>query len=110
MSVSLSPPATGARPIPQVRLPLFASGNTLIARLTTAFPERGDVVELTGVPLKVFCLRHPEHLKKIYAYEKTAISKHPRLLPRVNWVMRTGTFVHPGGDDWKRKRQLTAPL
>src|SRR5206468_3176778 len=54
--------------------------------------------------------RHPDHLKKIYAYEKTAISKHPSLLPRVNWVMRRGSFVHPGGDDWKRKRLLMQPL
>jgi cytochrome P450 len=108
--MSLTVTSTEPRSVPRVRLPLFASGNTLIRRLTTAFPSQGDVLEITGVPLKVFCLRHPDHLKQIYAYEKTAISKHPSLLPRVTRVMRRGSFVHPGGDDWKRKRQLTQPL
>src|SRR5262245_55394678 len=95
--------AVPIRSIPQIRLSLFASGNSLVARLSEAFPQLGDVIEVRGLPLKIFCLRHPDHLKKIYAYEKTAISKHASLLPRVKWVMRRGSFVHPGGDDWKRK-------
>ncbi len=108
-SVSL-PTSYSARHIPCIRLPFVFSGNTLIARLTEAFASHGDVIEVRGLPLKMFCLRHPDHLKQIYAYEKTAISKHPSLLPRVKWVMRTGSFVHPGGDEWRRKRQMMQPI
>jgi cytochrome P450 len=111
--MSLGASGAGSRPsrnIPRIRLPFILSGNTLIARLREAFPKYGDVIEVRGLPVKMFCLRHPDHLKQIYAYEKTAISKHPGLLPRVNWVMRAGSFVHPGGDEWRRKRQMTQPL
>jgi cytochrome P450 len=103
--------ATTPRRIPQIRfLPFRFTGNALVARLTEAFPRDGEVIEVVGLPLRVYCLRHPDHLKQIYAYEKTAVSKHPHLLPRVKWVMRNGSFVHPGGDEWKRKRQFTQRL
>ena len=28
------------------------------------------------------------------------------MLPRVQWIMGRGSFIHPGGDDWKRRRHL----
>jgi cytochrome P450 len=107
MSPGRSEPARG---IPRIRLPFILSGNALVSRLVKAFPEHGEVIEVKGLPLRLFCLRHPDHLKQIYTYEKTSISKHPGLLPRVKWVMRAGSFVHPGGDEWRRKRQMTQPL
>jgi cytochrome P450 len=95
-----------ASALPKVRLPLFASYATWVARLAEGFRLHGDIVRLTGMPIRVFCFRHPEHIKQIYTHKTIGATKLPHLLPRVHWIMRRGTFIHPGGEDWKRRRYL----
>src|SRR5579875_371165 len=92
--------------IPRVRVPFYASYSTLLTRLAEGFRLHGDVIQLTGMPFRVFCFRHPEHIKQIYTHKAIGTTKLPRLLPRVQWIMRRGTFIHPGGEDWKRRRYL----
>lgn len=103
------PNGVGAIPssaIPRVRVPFFSSYTTLLARLAEGFRLHGDVVQLSGIPFRVFCFRHPEHVKQIYTHKAIGATKLPRMLPRVRWIMGRGSFIHPGGEDWKRRRQL----
>lgn len=95
-----------ASAIPKVRLPLFSSYSTLLARLAEGFRLHGDIVRLTGIPVRVFCFRHPEHIKQVYTHKTIGATKLPRMLPRVQWIMGRGSFIHPGGEDWKRRRHL----
>ncbi len=95
-----------ASAIPKVRLPLFSSYSTMLARLADGFRRYGEIVRLTGIPVRVFCFRHPEHIKQIYTHKNIGSAKLPRMLPRVQWIMGRGSFIHPGGEDWKRRRHL----
>jgi cytochrome P450 len=96
--------------IPTVRLPWFSPQSTLVARLAEGFRLHGDVVQLSGIPMhRIFCFRHPEHIKQIYTHESIGTMKLPSLLPKVQWIMGHGTFIHPGGEDWRRRRRMVEP-
>jgi cytochrome P450 len=95
--------------IPKVFVPFYSSYSALIARLAAGFAEQGDVLQVTGIPLNLFCFRHPEHIRQIYTHKAIGTSKQPALLPRVRWIMGKGSFIHAGGEDWKRRRYMVQP-
>jgi cytochrome P450 len=92
--------------IPRVRVSLFSSYSTLLAQLAEGFRQHGDVLQLTGIPIRVFAFRHPDHIKQIYTHKTIGTTKDPSMLPRVQWIMGRGSFINPGGEDWKRRRNL----
>ncbi len=59
--------------------------------------------------IRIYCFRHPEHISDVYTSRTVGTTKQPALLPKVRWAMRTGTFISPGGEDWKSKRTLLQP-
>ena len=104
-----APAVAPVKAVPKLRVAFYDSYSALIARLAQAFPEKGDVLQLSGIPFRVFCFRHPEHIKQIYTDKTFGSNKLPSLLPRVRWIMGEGSFIHPGGPGWKRRRYLLQP-
>src|SRR5437016_5650625 len=101
----------GARSsIPSVRASFFKFYSSLPFVLEDGFRKLGDIVEVKGAPFRFFCFRHPDHIQKIYMQEPTRLAKSPGLMSRVRFAMGQGSFVHAGGDGWKRKRRAIGPM
>jgi cytochrome P450 len=104
----MSPAGTGSS-IPSVRASLLKFYSSLPFILEDGFRNLGDIVEVKGAPIRFFCFRHPDHIQQIYTQEPTRLAKNPDLMPRVRFVMGEGSFIHAGGDGWKRKRRAIGP-
>src|SRR5438105_6933029 len=101
----------GARSsIPSVRVSFFKFYSSLPFVLEDGFRKLGDIIEVKGAPFRFFCFRHPDHIQKIYTQEPTRLAKNPALMSRVRFAMGQGSFVHAGGDGWKRKRRAIGPM
>lgn len=105
--------AVAGKSIPRVNISLFFgfSGTKLVTKMSEWFDKYGDVLEVRAeIPLRLFCFRHPEHIKTIYAQKATCLTKPPNWIPRADWLMGNGTFNELGSSEWKRKRELVDPM
>ncbi|HLG88372.1 MAG TPA: cytochrome P450 [Alphaproteobacteria bacterium] len=100
-----------AKPIPKMLLiPREISLNHIVSRVIPAFETHGDVFQLVlPVPLKIFCLRKPDHIKAVSAREECATRKPPHLIPKADYFMGNGVYNDLGGNEWKAKRRVLNP-
>ena len=89
---------------------MFKFYSSLPFILEDRFRNLEDIIEVKGAPVRFFCFRHPDHIQQIYTQEPTRLAKNPGLMPRVQFVMGRGSFIHEGGDGWKRKRRAVGPM
>ena len=69
-----------------------------------AFERLGDVIQVKGFPVRVFCLRDPKHIETLFYHPIVGGTKFPTILPRVKSVMRTGAYILEGGEEWRDRR------
>ncbi len=102
------PAKTG--PVPGFRISLFDSFDELVEKLGDAFQASGDVVQIKGLPVRIYAFRNPEHIRTILTDRTVGERKQPALLPRVRHVMGQGAYIMKGGPVWKEKRKRIQPL
>ncbi len=118
-NASVNPPVAEARSIPRLfikprtLLTLSSSQGALVDDLVVAFRERGDVLQLSGLPVtyNMVIFRHPDHIKEIFNHDAIGIQKrHQEVMSeKIRLVMGAGTFINPGGEDWERRRRMIEP-
>ncbi len=78
------------------------------------FDQGHDIVEIRShLPLRFFCLRHPEQIAQVYAHPKAGRSKPPQFLRWANFFMGDGLFNDLGSDGgatWSAKRKVMIKL
>lgn len=89
--------------------PFFLPMKRVVERIRRGF-ERGAIVRLKGFPIRVYCLREPEHIAQLFNHPEARGRKYPAMMPRVKSVMGRGAYVLEGGDDWKERRQKVQVL
>lgn len=90
--------------LPKITVPFYTPIPQVIEKISKAFKTRGDVLEVRGFPIRVFCFRNPEHCRQILTHKTVGETKMPALLPRVKWVMGKGAYIMAGGKAWRTKR------
>lgn len=93
-----------ARLIPVFRTSPFRPIKAIVDDVGQAFEQLGDVIQIKGFPVSVFCLRDPKHIETLFYHPIVGGTKFPAILPRVKRVMRTGAYILEGGDEWKDRR------
>lgn len=101
--------ASISKPIPVLKSRFYIPVKRILDQLSAAFERDGDVIQVTGFPLKVFCFRHPEHIAKLLTHAPVGETKYPGILPRVKWVMRGGAYILRGGPAWRERRRQVQP-
>src|SRR5688500_5159853 len=97
--------------IAQLRVSFFFSNlNAILNKLGDVF-QKHDVVQVKAeIPMKLFCFWRPHHILKLYTQRSTGIFKPPKnMMEREEWLMG-GQLVADTGEDWKRKKNMSAPL
>ena len=97
---------SASKVIPVLKSRFYHPVKRIIAQLGEAFERDGDVVQVTGFPIKLFCFRNPEHIAKILTHAPVGETKYSKILPRVQWVMRSGAYILSGGPPWRERRHL----
>jgi epi-isozizaene 5-monooxygenase / beta-farnesene synthase len=98
--------ATATRPsIPKVRTRIWKSFAVLIDEIQHSFERHGDLIELTGFPYHVFCLRDPEQIEIVMKHPVVGVAKCPSVFARLRALMPRSAVVQPGGTIWTDKRQ-----
>src|SRR5688500_19031885 len=94
--------------IPVVRTWFWTPIEKILNRLALAFDQKGDLIRLKGYPMRVYCLRNPDHVRAVFNHPSTGQTKCPVTLLRVKWVMGNGGYVRAGGDErtLDRRRQV----
>lgn len=90
-------------------MPFTTSVEKILLAVERGFEEKGDVLQLTGLPFRAFCFKHPDHVGEILRHQPVGITKHPGVLPRVKYVMGTGGYILEGGPAWKERRVEVQP-
>ncbi len=102
MDVTSTAPA--AKPIPQLRARFYWPLERILRETGNAYEHLGDVIQVTGLPAKVFCFRNPDHIGSILRHPQVGMTKFTKVLPRVKWVMGNGGYILRGGTQWKERR------
>ncbi len=89
--------------------PFFLPMKRVVERVRRGF-ERGAIVRVKGFPIKVYCLREPEHIAQLFNHPEARGRKFPAMMPRVKSVMGNGAYILEGADDWKERRQKVQAL
>lgn len=99
------------KPIPRLRVvPREISLHYLVAHALRAFDSHGDVFQLVlPVPLKIFCLRRPDHIKSVTSLKQCGTIKPPGIIPKADYFMGDGVYNDLGGATWFEKRRALAP-
>lgn len=101
-----TPQTVATRSIPKHRAWLFRPIKQTVLDVGRAFDRSGDVLEVTGLPARIFVFRHPDHAGMILKHPEVGNQKYVRILPRVKWVMGRGGYILPGGSEWRERRRL----
>jgi cytochrome P450 len=92
------------RPLMGLRLSPFVPMGKLVERLRTAFQE-ARTIRIEGFPVRVFCLSDPEDVRVLFSDTGAANTKLQAIMPRVRFVMPSGSFAMSGGNAWTVRRQ-----
>ncbi len=110
MSQTIELPPAGSqdssKSIPKHRAWLYKPIKKIILEVGDAFDRHGDVLEVTGLPARIYAFRHPDHCGAILKHPETGNRKYVRMLPRVKWVMGRGGYILEGGGEWRERRRL----
>jgi cytochrome P450 len=105
------PAVSTGKPIPRMPLiPREVSLNHLVSRAIPAFDTYGDVFKLgLPLPLNVFCLRNPDHIKAVTSQKNCGTMKPGHTIPKADFFMGNGVYNDLGGATWMAKRRMLAP-
>jgi cytochrome P450 len=88
-----------------VRVWPWNSINSLLLRAGRIFDAGADIIELKGLPFRVYCFRNPEHIEQIFKDPQVGGTKNPKLLDRLKWAMPRSGVVLKGGQEWRERRR-----
>lgn len=100
---------TKAKRIPTLKINPFTPVKRIVDQVGQGFEELGDVLQVTGLPVKVFCFRNQEHVAALLRHQPVGMTKYPQILPRVKKVMGNGGYILAGGSEWKERRTKVQP-
>jgi len=86
-------PERGSKVIPIVRSRAYYPFERIVRDLEEGFEREGDLVQLTGFFVRVYCLRDPEQIKAVFDDPKVGIAKVPQVIPRLRWLMPFSVVV-----------------
>jgi cytochrome P450 len=91
-------------------IPREVSLNHLVSRVLPAFDTYGDIFQLVlPLPLNVFCLRKPDHIKAVSSRKECGTDKPGHMIPKADFFMGDGVYNDLGGPTWMAKRRSLAP-
>ena len=102
---------SGPKTIPKLRvIPREISLDYLVSNAVRGFDIHGDVFQLVlPLPLRIFCLRRPDHIKAVTSLKECGTTKPAGMIPKADWFMGDGVYNDLGGDAWMAKRRALAP-
>lgn len=95
--------------IPKLKVSPLTPVKEIVEQVGQGFAELGDVLQVTGLPVKVFCFRKQEHVAELLRHQPVGMTKYPKVLPRVKKVMGNGGYILAGGSEWKERRAKVQP-
>lgn len=98
--------------IPKMRLiPSKLSINHLVSKVIPAFQKYGDVFQLAlPLPLKIFCLRNPDHIRAVSTHKECGKVKPRNMIPKSDSFMGNGIYNDFGDTaSWLAKRRELTP-
>ncbi len=96
----MSSSTSNSKPIPKVRTWFWKSFAQLADDVQEAFDLHGDLIQLKGFLLRVYCLRNPLQIEQVLRHPEVGIRKLPNVFPRLKAMMPTSTVVVSGGEAW----------
>lgn len=103
---TLSPQTGLKKTIPTHRVWLCRPIKKIVLDVGEAFRQKGDVLEVKGLPARIFVFRRPDHVGMILKHPDVGNRKYVRMLPRVKWVMGRGGYILEGGHEWRERRRF----
>jgi cytochrome P450 len=94
-----------SKPIPKIRTWFWRPFKRISDDIERGFRLYGDIIQLEGFWLRVYCLRNPEHIEQVFRHPKVGITKIPRVYPRMTSMMPHSVVVQRGGDRWAEGRR-----
>jgi cytochrome P450 len=112
MPILLNPSAAAEppNPIPKVRTWFWRSFPRISDDIQRGFEEHGDLIQLKGFGVRVYCLRNPEHIECVFKDPKVGISKLPSVFPRLKALMPKSIVVNHGDENWSKRRKQIQTL
>ena len=97
--------STMSRQIPKYVTRPYYPFARMLNELGEAFERDGDIIQVVGFPIRIFCFRDPQDIEQIFHHPDVSRIKYTRLLPRLKWIMPKGGIIHVGDSDWKERRR-----
>ena len=96
----------------KVVIPKKLSLDYLVKKALDGFEKHGDVYKLVlPVPLRIFCLRNPDHIKAVATNKDCGVVKPPGLIPKADYFMGNGIYNDLGDTpSWNDKRREINPV
>lgn len=92
--------------VPKIKCRIYHPFSRIITELSKAFEEKGDIIELSGFPLRVFCFRDPKDIEIIFKDPLVSAHKCNRLVPRLKWYMPKSLVMNKGREKDELKRRI----
>ncbi len=102
------PPGPPTKLLNVIRTLAFGSSDDWLSLYMGAAQEYGDVVRMSGGPMKVYFVHHPDHVKHVLQDNNQNYVKKNVLNDLLKLVTGTGLLTSDG-DVWRRRRKLAQP-
>lgn len=103
-TVQTSPSKTAA--IPKHKARFYVPIKQTVLEVGESFERLGDVLQVTGFPVRIIAVRKPEHIEALLKHPEVGDQKYVRMLPRVKTVMGRGGYILKGGEEWRERRRI----
>jgi cytochrome P450 len=95
--------------IPVIRNTPWTPLMRTMAELTEAFSKHGDIVEVKGFFLRVFCFRNPRHIEHIFRHKDVGNAKLPEGTPGIKAFIPRNVVMLRNSESARNQRKLLLP-